>query len=274
MQYTQTQLAELIQTVETEFSGYLAKSEVVNSAAAPLAKAEDAKPEEKKEEKSSEKKEAKPESKEEGKAPEHKEEGKAPEAEAKAPEHKEEGKEAAPAPEAHAEGKDAASNEHGYDDEDMEHMHNMYASMSPGERKAHHDAIMKCANMEKCGDMSMAKSETTTVKTETNPAETALLKSELEATKAANEQLKKNLDGIQEFLTKLVKKTPQGKAITSLDVIAKSESVEDKQMTKSEINAILAKKSAEPTLTKSDREAINAFYLNDANFNTISHLLK
>jgi hypothetical protein len=271
MQYTQTELAKLIETVETEFSGYLAKSEVVNSSAAPLAKAEDAKPE-KKDEKSPEKKEAKPESKEEGKAPEHKEEGKAPEAEAKAPEHKEEGKEAAPAPEAHAEGKEDAG--HGYDDEDMEHMHQMYSSMSEGERKAHHDAIMKCAQAEQApaapqGDMAMAKSESI------HSAETALMKSELEATKAANEQLKKNLDGIQEFLTKLVKKTPQGKAITSLDVITKSENVqEDKQMTKSEINTILAKKSADPTLTKSDREAINAFYLNDANFNTISHLLK
>jgi hypothetical protein len=273
MQYTQTELAKLIETVETEFSGYLAKSEVVNSSAAPLVKAEDAKPE-KKDEKSPEKKDAKPESKEEGKAPEHKEEGKAPEADAKAPEHKEEGKEAAPAPEANAEGKQEAGQEHGYDDEDMEHMHNMYASMSEGERKAHHDAIMKCAQANQApaapqGEgQAMAKSETATT-------ETTLLKSELEATKAANEQLKKNLDGIQEFLTKLVKKTPQGKAITSLDVITKSEGTqEDKQMTKSEINSILAKKSADPTLTKSDREAINAFYLNDANFNTISHLLK
>ena len=270
MQYTQTQLAELIQTVETEFSGYLAKSEVVNSAAAPLAKAEDAKPE-KKDEKSDEKKEAKPEEKSPEKAPEK--EGKAPEAEAKAPEHKEEGKEAAPAPEAHAEGKEDAGQEHGYDDEDMEHMHQMYASMSEGERKAHHDAIMKCAQASQAPAApqadAMQKSELITT------AETTLLKSELEATKAANEQLKKNLDGIQEFLTKLVKKTPQGKAITSLDVITKSEGAqEDKQMTKSEINTILAKKSADPTLTKSDRDAINAFYLNDANFNTISHLLK
>lgn len=268
MQYTQTELAKLIETVETEFSGYLAKSEVVNSTAAPLVKAEDAKPEKKDEKPSDEKKEAKPESKEEGKAPEHKEEGKAPEAEAKAPEHKEEGKEAAPAPEAHAEGKEDAG--HGYDDEDMEHMHNMYASMSEGERKAHHDAIMKCAQASAAPAHGEAMAKSETIQT----AETTLLKSELEATKAANEQLKKNLDGIQEFLTKLVKKTPQGKAITSLDVITKSESVEDKQMTKSEVNAILAKKSADPTLTKSDREAINAFYLNDANFNTISHLLK
>jgi hypothetical protein len=54
----------------------------------------------------------------------------------------------------------------------------------------------------------MEKSENTEVE---------LLKSELETQK-------KNFEAVQEFLTKLVKKTaPQGKAITSLDVIAKSE---------------------------------------------------
>ena len=54
-----------------------------------------------------------------------------------------------------------------------------------------------------------------------------LIKSELEATKAEKEALKKNFDTVQEFLTKLVKKVPQGKAITSMEQIAKSESLAD-----------------------------------------------
>ncbi len=113
----------------------------------------------------------------------------------------------------------------------------------------------------KAEGMQMEKSENTEVE---------LLKSELETQK-------KNFEAVQEFLTKLVKKTaPQGKAITSLDVIAKSEaSVEEKAPTKGEIHEVLKAKSAEPTLKKSDRDAINAFYLTgQVNVNSISHLLK
>ena len=82
---------------------------------------------------------------------------------------------------------------------------------------------------------------------------------------------------MQEFLTKLVKKTaPQGKAITSLDVIAKSEThVEEKTLSKGEIHEVLKAKSADASLKKSDRDAINAFYLTgQVNVNSISHLLK
>jgi len=280
MQYTQSELAKLIETVETEFSGFLAKSETAASAVAPLAKAEDAKPEDKKDEKPSEKKDEKPKEKED-KAEEKRGEEK-PDA---TPEHKEEDApkgEAEPKAPAAAEGQEAGQEHHGYDEEDMEHMHKMYASMSKAELKAHHDAIMKCGAAaqpaaQPAGDMPMAKSETvqpTEVKVETQP-ETALLKSELETTKAQNEELKKNLDGIKEFLTKLVKTVPQGKAITSLDVVAKSETAQEpKELSKSEISQKLSQKAADPTLTKSDREAINNYYLNGANLNTISHLLK
>ena len=100
---------------------------------------------------------------------------------------------------------------------------------------------------------------------------------EVDLLKSENETLKKNFEAVQEFLTKLVKKTaPQGKAITSLDVIAKSEaSAEDKSLTKGEIHEVLKAKSADPSLKKSDRDAINAFCLTGyVNVNSISHLLK
>jgi hypothetical protein len=71
------------------------------------------------------------------------------------------------------------------------------------------------------------------------------------------------------------KVAPQGKAITSLDVVAKSEGgQEEKTLSKGEIDTILSKKSQDPKLEKSDRDAINAFYLNGASINSISHLLK
>jgi predicted DsbA family dithiol-disulfide isomerase len=113
----------------------------------------------------------------------------------------------------------------------------------------------------KAEGMQMEKSENTEVE---------LLKSELAAERAEKAAIK-------EFLTALAKKTaPQGKAITSLDVIAKSEaSVEEKPLTKSEIHEVLKAKSADASLKKSDRDAINAFYLTgQVNVNSISHLLK
>lgn len=359
MQYTETQLTKLIEDVEKEFSAHLAKAEDVG---APLAKAEegDKKPEFKKPEEKEAHAEAKPEEK-----PEEKQ---APEAHAEAkPEAKPE--------EGHAEGKP----DHDYDDEDLSHLHKMYMSMSEGERKVHHDAIMKCASMSKCGDMEGAAphgdpgkesadshSHPDVQKSELNahsknapypkdnakaldgdkanggiegqepsnspgaksPASNAngakinksehdrrnggkieaqephnspgakspaskadgvqmekseqgteveLLKAEISTSAAKYEELKKNFDAVAAFLTKLVDKkaAPAAKAITSLDVIAKSESTEEVQpLTKSEIDSILGKKAADPTLKKSDRDAINTYYLSDKDIKGISHLLK
>lgn len=338
MQYTEKELGKLIEDVEREFTAHLTSN---------LAKSEDgeAKPEDKKKDEKSKdegEKEAKPaaEAKPEG------EEQAAPAAEAK--------------PEGEGEAPAAPEESHDYDDEDMEHMNRMYRSMSKGELKAHHDAIMKCvepggaphgaegpvspaskeqdeiakgglspeqikAKLKKAdgcgGEMSAnepkgspgAKSPASkdqknlddlekveTGKIEANapkgspgaqsPAskdqknlsnmEKSMNKTEVsenDLLKAENETLKKNFEAVTEFLTKLVKKTaPAGKAITSLDVVAKSEGAgEEQPLTKSEINAILLRKSSDPSLQKSDRDAINSYYLSgQANINSISHLLK
>jgi|SRR5581483_8529059 len=107
-------------------------------------------------------------------------------------------------------------------------------------------------------------------------SEVELVKAELDAEKAKNVSLQKNFDAVQVFLTKLVEKkvAPAGKAITSLDAITKSEGIEEKTLTKSEIDQILFKKSSDPLLKSEDRQAINAYYLNGAGINSISHLLK
>lgn len=104
-----------------------------------------------------------------------------------------------------------------------------------------------------------------------------LLKSELEAEKAKTAELTKNMNGVQEYLTKLVSKVaaPKGKAITEIGTIEKSEGGgEVKELSKAEVTEILLRKSSDPTLSKADRQAINDFYLGGSNFNTISHLLK
>lgn len=268
MQYTEKDLAKLIADVEKEFTAHLAKAEETY-----LAKSEDSEDKEdkkeEKEEKPEEKHEAKHDEEHEEKHDDHHEE-----------EHKEEH-------EAKHDEKEEDEDHHDYDDEDMEHMEKMYRSMSKGEIKAHHGCIMKCmgkaeakpAEMEKAKEMEkseaieahgdkMEKSENT---------ELELLKSELESEKTKHEELKKNFEAVQEFLGKLAQKTaPQGKAITSLDVIAKSEaSVEEKPLTKGEIHEKLKSRSSDPTLKKSDRDAITSYYLTgQVNVNSISHLLK
>ncbi len=294
MQYTEQELSTLIKNLETEFSAHIAD---VTGAAQPtsLAKAEDEKPAEKKDESKDESAaESKPEAKE-SKEEKPKDESAAESKEA-APEA--EAAPAAPTEEAPI-APSADEGASGYDAEDIAHMDQMYMSMSKAELLAHHDSCVRAldaqgaehthaapaakqaapaapaaeaqapaAEIDKCGDMSMSKSEPN--------AELELAKSEAAAQKAKAEELQKNLSGIQEFLTQLVKKVPQGKAITSLEQVSKSETGEneEKQLSKSEINAKLLQKAADPTLSKNDRDAINAFYLNQANLNTISHLLK
>jgi len=125
------------------------------------------------------------------------------------------------------------------------------------------------------------KPEVIQVNTEAN-----LLKAELTVANdkltAANEKLatlQKNFDAVQSFLTKFVEKTaaPQAKAITNLDAVTKETGAsagEEKSLSKGEIDTILNKKSQDPTLKKSDRDAINDFYLNGYDVKGISHLLK
>jgi hypothetical protein len=271
-QYTQQELDSLVREVELKFESELKKSENIQITApieASLIKAEEKveekKPEEKVEEKKPEEKvEAKEENKEE-KKPEEK-------VEEKKPEEKVEEKKPVEAP--------ISEDEHGYDDEDMQYLEKMYRSMSKSELKLHHDTIRKTLDgmgMEKCGEMStMNKSEESSV-VQANP-ELELAKSEILAIKAEKDELKKSMDAIQEFLTKLVKTVPQRKAITSLDSITpinKSEGMnEEVELTKSEITAILTKKASDPKLSKEDREAINGFYMSKPDINKIRHLLK
>lgn len=288
MQYTEQELAQLVKSLEKDFEVEL-ENIFQTAGAAPLAKAEDDK-KPSQEEKPEEKKpsEEKPEESEENESS-GEEAAEAAEGDKK-PEAKPDAKPEAPVDPSADEG---AS---GYDAEDIAHMDAMYMSMSKAELLAHHDSCVRALEaigaehthaapaeqavapaeqavapqqeIDKCGDMQMTKSE--------QNAELELAKSEAASFKAKAEELQKSLDTVNEFLTKLVKKAPQGKAITQYEQVAKSETVSNDESTlsKSEISAILNKKASDPTLKKSDRDAINNFYLGNANINTISHLLK
>jgi hypothetical protein len=204
---------------------------------------------------------------------------------------------AKPMDDAHGQAED-----HGYDDEDMAHMHSMYSSMSKAELKAHHDSIRKCMDgmgLAKCED-GMAKAETgdcakdaegyrpnggpsdgEAAKCKTPKASDmqALEKSEkdkeIDLLKSEIQDVKKEKEAVASFLKKFLEKTapPAGKAITSLDVIAKTEGANrENPLSKSEIHEKLLAKSKDMSLSKSDRDAINSYYFSK-NVETVRHLL-
>lgn len=308
MDYTPEQLNSLIADVTEAFSVHLAKAE--ESFKKPKSEDESKKDEPKEKAAEEPKEEAKPMESEKPEDKGIKDQDQQKEGESPLPK---EGQE-----EMAAQAQNPAADEgHGYDDEDMQHMEAMYASMSKPELKAHHDCIRKCMD-----SMGLAKCEENMAKAEMNDAakdaegyrpnggpkdgesasaktpassdaqalnksekevvvevesEVSLLKSELEAVKAKSEEDKKNLEAaVQSFLTKFVEKTaPAGKAITSLDIIAKTENVEnEKPLQKSEIDAKLTAKARDLSLSKSDREAINSYYCGSKNIEKVRHLLK
>jgi hypothetical protein len=254
---TTEQYQKIVADIEKEFSQFLAKAE--SDSVQPLNKAE--------EEDKSEKEESEP------KAEEKKDESPAQEA---SEEKKEESKEEEPK----AEEKKDDDADHGYDDEDVEEMHKMYGSMSKSELNLHKGAMEKCW-MAKCGEMTMDKSEKETIIETPIVAQedTSLIKSQNESLSKENEELKKNVAELVNAMASFVtKKAPARKAVTELQYLNKSEEevkVEaEKQLTKSEITQILSKKAQEPTLTKSDREAIDKYYLGRGGIESIRHLLK
>jgi hypothetical protein len=125
------------------------------------------------------------------------------------------------------------------------------------------------------GTQALEKSEKFLEVDTTSVKEVQILKSELQAAKAEAEATKKNLDAVETFLKEFVKKAaPAGKAITSLDVIAKTESMtKEKPLSKSEIDSKLLAKAKDQSLSKSDRDAINSYYFTK-NIEKVSHLLK
>lgn len=174
--------------------------------------------------------------------------------------------------------------------EDFETIDELYASMDKSEIEAHYNSIVKVMakeesaeheaeeseeeekkehkkgkkeekeEMEKCGDMVAAKKSEKTLVEE-------------------NEELKKNIETLNELVGKLfaTKKAPAQKAVTNLNFIAKSEENETTSfnvegMSKGEITSKL-KSLDYASLSKSDKEAINNFYLQNGSVSKIKHLI-
>lgn len=128
------------------------------------------------------------------------------------------------------------------------------------EEKEEHEKKEDEKEMEKCGEMPAAK------------------KSETSSLVQENEELKKNIETLNDLVSKLFsKKAPSQKAITATSFIAKSEETEQasfdiSEMSKGEITSKL-KALNFGSLSKSDRDAINNFYLQNGSVEKIKHLI-
>lgn len=102
-----------------------------------------------------------------------------------------------------------------------------------------------------------------------------------EMLKSENEELKKSLDQLNGLLDKVFnreKSAPKGKALTGYDVINKSEESNEKEdvisnLSKSEITKKLNQIDYSD-LSKSDRDAINEYCLENGSVDKIKHLIK
>jgi hypothetical protein len=258
--FTHEDYVKMVDEAERELSALLAKAESSEAAGEPLAKSEDA---DKKDDKKADAKEEPAKAEDEKKDDEKKDDDES----------------------------------HDYDDEDQEEMHKMYHSMSKGELKLHKDSVDKCW-MGKCGEMSVAKSEEKPTEVSLAKSEDAealkkseeaasLLKNELDAAKGKldesakeNAELKKSIGELTAALDGFLKgKGPVRKAITSIEIVKKSEiesgnKPEAKELTKSEIKAKLTQKASDPSLSKSDRVAINKYCMVEGtSLDTVKHLL-
>jgi hypothetical protein len=99
--------------------------------------------------------------------------------------------------------------------------------------------------------------------------------------KSENEELKKNYEELNALVEKLFnkdKEAPKGKALTGYDVITKGEDVESEEnkitsMSKGEVKQKLNQIDYS-TLSKSDRDAINEYCLENGSVEKIKHLIK
>lgn len=156
-----------------------------------------------------------------------------------------------------------------YDEEDKAEMEKLYRTMSKAEANAHFETLKKAMGVE---ETPIAKSESS--------EESKLVKSENETLKSENSELKKSLEKVTEVLTKVFGKgsqVPKQKAITSMEVIKKSEE-ENKpekdlsKLSKKEVNAALSSKIKSGSLEKNDQEAIYK-YFDNGSIELIKHLL-
>lgn len=180
--------------------------------------------------------------------------------------------------------------------EEFETIDELYGSMDKSEIEAHYNAIKKVMFGE--AEESMVKEESAAHEAEESEAEEKKEKKKEEAKEemekcgdmvaakksesdlaTENEELKKNLETLNSLVSKLFneKKAPSQKAITNVSFIAKSEesevaSFDVSELSKGEITSKL-KALDYGKLSKSDKDAINNFYLQNGSVDKIKHLI-
>lgn len=166
------------------------------------------------------------------------------------------------------------------EEEDYETIDDLYASMTKSEQEAHYAAIKKTLfneqieTEEEIEEEAVQKSEEVKVEAIQNDEKVDMLKSE-------NEELKKNYEELKSMVDQLfnMKKAPAQKAVTNVNYIAKSEESNNKEkvdlsdLSKKEITAKL-KTIDYSGLKKSDRDAINNYYLDNGSVESIKHLIR
>lgn len=192
---------------------------------------------------------------------------------------------------------ETSTEEFTYDEDDIAEMDKLYGSMSKAEAEAHYKSLKKNLFADEASEEVETQKTETEANAEVKKSEKSdnnlkKFESENEELKKSNEELKKNYEDLQKnfeklvsTLTESVKKgsAPKQKAITKIQYIAKSEEEnkkEDKKeedvakLNKSEIAKRLTNKIREGSLKKSDKEAINEYYLEKGkNIESIRHLL-
>lgn len=176
-----------------------------------------------------------------------------------------------------------------YDEEDFEEMDGLYAGMTKAEAKAHYKSVKKALFGESEGsEEAISKSEEKVSEVQTEEKEEVIAKSEYDAIVESKEEIEKERDELKksiEQLTDAIKsfnknRAPKQKAITKMAYLGKSEEdtkgeeVDVYTLSKGEISKKLTAKIRSGEIKKSeDKEAIQAFYLENKSIETIKHLL-
>lgn len=172
-----------------------------------------------------------------------------------------------------------------YDDEDFAEMDGLYAGMTKAEAEAHYKSVKKALFGEESEEVISKSEEVSEVSTEEN--EEMIAKSEYDALVEGKEAAEKERDELKksiEQLTEAIKgfnssRAPKQKAITKMAYLGKSESASEEKeevenLSKSEISKRLTAKIRNGEIKKSeDKEAVQAFYLENKSIETIKHLL-
>lgn len=150
-----------------------------------------------------------------------------------------------------------------------EELHQIYANMEPAELERHY-MIIRSMLRDAYAKMEKSESKSNTSNEEEDMAKNEELEKQVSELTKSNEEMKKSLEAAVKAMQIIAK--PERKAVTSeVQVLGKTESdvatgakesdVDYSTLSKAEITEKLNEKVRDPKLSKSDREAINGWFL-------------